>query len=158
MAGNPKRRKTSVGGDVLQELLHTGSISISGLASLLQKLKGVDLSQPPSEFRLKDINTSEFSRLCRTEQMPLKSGGTFDWKFLDPNKLLAAMVERQPVFHDHVAEAYRRYPCSPSRPWHLVIAFDEFAPGHTGSAEHSWVHTSDNAVSTCAAKPLALHI
>ena len=129
MSGERKRRKTSVDADLLQELLHTGSISTVGLAALLQKLKGADLSNPPASSTLQAENLKGFDRVGHQERLQLVGGGTFLWNLLRPNKLLTDTTERSVAFQHHMKVAYERYPCSPSRPWRLVIAFDEFVPG-----------------------------
>ena len=46
MAGDRKRRKVAGGGtDSLTQLLHVGGVSTIGLSQLLEKLRGVDLSE-----------------------------------------------------------------------------------------------------------------
>jgi hypothetical protein len=63
------------------------------------------------------------------ETMPLTTGGTFEWEFADPGKLLANMVDRSPALNLLFAEAASKHPPSIERPWSLVVGFDEFTPG-----------------------------
>jgi hypothetical protein len=64
------------------------------------------------------------------ETMPLTVGGSFEWEFADPGKLLANMVARSPALNNLFAETASRHPPSPDRPWSLVVGFDEFTPGN----------------------------
>ena len=134
MAGDRKRRKVDGGGtDSLAQLLHVGGVSTVGLSQLLEKLRGVDLSElAATRYQLREANLQCYRKLQHTEAMPLTSGGAFDWELLHPNLLLAEMVGQPSEFQSHVVEAFRRRPPSPTIPWTLVIGFDEFTPGVQG--------------------------
>lgn len=71
-----------------------------------------------------------FRAVRHTLQMPLTAGGTFTWEFADPNALLASMVAHSRQLNALFTEAVRRSPPSLDKPWSLVVAFDEFAPGN----------------------------
>ena len=124
-----QKRKSTVSAQVLRDLLHTGSVSTAGLTAILRKLQGADLSQAPTQHELKCENRVAFSELRHVEELPLESGGTFRWELMHPCRLLAKMVEMPTRFGRNLEEAYRLSPCSPTKPWRLVIAFDEFCPG-----------------------------
>ncbi len=64
-----------------------------------------------------------------TLQMPRISGGTFDWFFVRPNVLLESLVAESAELQHAFADALKRWPSSPSRPWRLVVGHDEYAPG-----------------------------
>ena len=134
MADGRKRRKAAGGDtDTLTQLLHTGGVSTVGLSQLLERLRGVDLSElAASRYHLREANLQSYRRLQHTEAMPLTSGGAFDWELLHPNLLLAEMAGQPSAFQSHVIEAYRRRPPSTTTPWNLVIGFDEFTPGVRG--------------------------
>ena len=134
MASERKRRKLSGGGaDLLSQLLHVGGAR--GLAKLLEKLRGVDVSElAATDWQLRETNLRCYRRLQHTEAMPLTSGGSFDWELLHPNLLLVEMVERSAAFRSRVIAAFRRCPPTTTRPWNLVVGFDECSPGVRGWA------------------------
>ena len=131
MASAPlaKRRKSSV--EVLQRLLHTGGVSQLGLKSLLKEIRTLDNDDIASASRraLHDANLGAFKELASSKQMPLEAGGSWEWKFLDPNRLLADRAEGDHRLQALFVEALRRRPQSAAEPWHLIVGFDEFVPG-----------------------------
>lgn len=131
MASDRKRQKVSGGGtNPLSQLLHVGGVSTTGLAKLLDKLRGLDLKElSATDWQLREANLQSYRKVQHTEAMPLTSGGVFDWELLHPNLLLAEIVEQCSAFRSHVSEAFRRCPPTSTRPWTLVIGFDEFSPG-----------------------------
>ena len=134
MAGDRKRRKVAGGGtDSSTQLLHVGGVSTIGLSQLLERLRGVDLSElAASRYHLREANLQSYRRLQHTEAMPLTTGGAFDWELLHPTVLLVEMVGQPTGFQSHVIEAFRRRPPSTTSPWNLVIGLDEFTPGVQG--------------------------
>ncbi len=123
-----KRRR--IGADRLPELLHTGHISMAGLADILHRLQG----DPLSASRLRALavaeNKSALTGLVHEVDLPLARGGTWKWSFFDPGKLLADLVSRSPALQEAYHSAMHRNPPTPSRPWSLIIAWDEFIPGN----------------------------
>ena len=61
--------------------------------------------------------------------LPAVGGGQVSWEFLEPNRLIAHVIEACP----QLAEAYARAAneCTPTveRPWKLRLCYDEFVPG-----------------------------
>ena len=76
-----------------------------------------------------DANKEEFDKISRTIELPLSEGGMWKWSLLDPSQLLVSLVSNSPSLQQWSADAWRRSPPSPQRPWSLVVAFDEFVPG-----------------------------
>ena len=66
--------------------------------------------------------------VCR--DVPLEGGGSFEWEFLSPTKLLAFRIQADADFQRMVAAAISSTPPSLGSPWSLVVGFDEFAPGN----------------------------
>jgi hypothetical protein len=127
----PKAKRQRVENDAgltdLQRLLHTGGISVAGLSQLLQRL-GVE---HVSRNSLGRENDRLFQSLCCSEELPLQSGGSWKWEYLDPNKLFASRVAASPAVASLVAEAIRSHGApSLDQPWSLVVGFDEFFPGN----------------------------
>ena len=77
-----------------------------------------------------DANKEEFDKISRTIELPLSGGGMWKWSLLDPSQLLVSLVSNSPALQQVYADAWRRSPPSPQRPWSLVVAFDEFVPGN----------------------------
>ena len=79
--------------------------------------------------RCADDLRSEVQQLLARVPLPSVDGGEILWEFLEPNRLLAHVVEACP----HLAEAYARaaneHTPTLDRPWKLRICFDEFVPG-----------------------------
>ncbi len=117
----PRVKRPRAGGDGeltnLQRLLHTGGISVKGLSELLQRLGG----DPVSRWTLSQENNKLFTALRCCEEIPLASGGNWEWEYLDPNRLLQARVEQVPSAAALFTEAARRRPPSLEQPWSLVI-------------------------------------
>lgn len=74
-----------------------------------------------------------YTRLDRAKHVvlvPRRGGGQFEWTFLDPAKLVSLFVEECPPVAKLFRDAVAARPPSIDNPWHLVIGFDEFAPGN----------------------------
>lgn len=110
-------------------MLHRGGISISGLTDLLATLRANPVGDSTSIHYLREANAVEFDQLRRVVALPRVGGGTVDWEFADPNKLLARAVERSPMLSKLYADALKQHPSSPQQPWRLIVGFDEFMPG-----------------------------
>ena len=61
----------------------------------------------------------------------------FSWKFLDPNRLVAHLVDASPKLAGVLAAAAARHPCRSGRPWHLCVVWDEFMPGNVLSSSNA---------------------
>ena len=142
MASGPhKRRKVS--SKSMQHLLHTGGISILGLATLLKKLKEDD----GDAASLLDARRSDMGK-ARTElydqvkleiDLHMTEGPDWRWEFLDPLKLIAKATELSPAFRTLVANAVQRSPPSAQRPWRLVLGFDGFTPGDSPNVDRPFM-------------------
>jgi len=113
----------------LRSVLHTGSISMAGLASLLSTLNIDDRSDHWVQKLLSRANHSDLQRLGHVIRLPMVDGPEFELDVIDPGKLINEMVTTSPAVAAMYSEAARRSPPSPSTPWHLVLGFDEFIPG-----------------------------
>lgn len=124
-----KRRKLSA----MQSLLHTGGISNVGLVELLARLRQEEVD--PSELGGRRQVQNAF--LARADQLKVSmhipwadAPGTFEWVLMDPNRLLSEIVAESPALQEHFAKAVRECPPTQARPWHMVLGYDEFAPGN----------------------------
>ena len=123
----------------LSHLLHAGNISNRGLEVILHTLNKVQIT-PCSRFYLDKLNMEPFDKVKIEIDMPLENGGSWLWKFADPNKLLALLVEESASLQRLFADALRVYPCSSQSPWQLIVGWDEFIPGAKLKA-HNWRKT-----------------
>jgi len=131
----PKRPKLNVN---ISELLHTGKISLTGLASLLHKLNvSEELSEERIRHVLMDANHAILDECGDDINIPLTNGTEFNLAIADVCKYFAKLVESSPAVAQVYGEAVRRYPPGVDSPWHLVIGYDEFIPGNKLSVEHS---------------------
>ena len=62
--------------------------------------------------------------------MPLMDGGEFDWDLCHPGLLLTRLVSESSALQAGFKDALSRHPCTASRPWGLVVGFDEHVPGN----------------------------
>ena len=117
----------------LQSLLHRGSISQKGLATLLKDVKRLSEALPEhvNRNRLMDANNARFNSISHTAQMPLTAGGSWDWQFADPNKLISLMLRESKTLQDLFGHAIARHRPSQENPWTLIIGYDEFSPAGT---------------------------
>ena len=109
----------------VQSLLHAGSATVDGMATILGKLD----HRVASRNTLRAANAIIFDRVSRTFEIELKSGETFTWEIMQPVLLLQEMVQCSAELQGLYLEAARRSPCSCDNPWKLVIGFDEFTTG-----------------------------
>ena len=59
-------------------------------------------------------------------------GSEITWELGDPALLIQSTLEQSPRLQHVYGEALRESPCSPDRPWNVIIGFDEFTPGKPG--------------------------
>jgi len=121
-----KRQRT---GENLHRLLHSGGISVSGLADLLKTI-GDNPVSVRSTWHLRQANLDTYNSIRRVATLPLKSGGNWEWEYLDPNKLLCVALGASTQLTDLFASAMARTPPTLAKPWELVIGFDAFVPGY----------------------------
>ena len=81
--------------------------------------------------------TRRLSELKRVVDLPLLNGGTFTWTYIDPLKLMSAVVQECPGVRAAYTEAARRSPPGPGTPWRMIVGFDEFMPGNKLSLQKS---------------------
>ena len=115
----------------LQSLLHRGSISQKGLATLLKDIKRLAEALPENvtRRRLMNANNARFDSIKHTAQMPLTEGGSWEWEFADPNKLLSLMLRESQTLQDLFGHAMARHRPTQGSPWTLIIGYDEFDSG-----------------------------
>ena len=121
----------------IADVLHTGSVSIAGLASIIRKLKVDDRIESVLRGVIGDVNHEHLQRLGHVIRVPLANGRDFDLDIIDPCKFVRGLVATSPATAAVYSEAARRHPPSPARPWHLVIGFDEFTPGNKNRFDQS---------------------
>ena len=128
----PKKRRRGVDVGNLTSILHTGSISTTGLTELVRRLRdqNIDLGSI-GRWSLRDANYDLLDRYGVVDTLPLVEGADgFKWTYLAPAAWLAALVGKSSALESLFAAALAKAPCSIHRPWSLIIGFDEFAPGN----------------------------
>lgn len=124
--GNKRRRIDNT----VRRLLHVGGVSTSGLAKILSELRSCEpLEEPVSRYTLRTANEAAFLELRCIVDLPLKTGGTIVWEFVDPTALLQRAVDTCPKLQALFAKAVHDRRPTMSQPWKIIIGFDEFTPG-----------------------------
>ena len=108
----------------LQGLLADGRVSKASLTRALQTL-----GKEHHKLELGDVcNASRalYEIVKVVETLPLVNGGTFDWEYVRPCRLLTEQV--------HASESLQRLLAKVAevrrgQHWQLIIAFDEYVPG-----------------------------
>ena len=137
----PKRKLDA---DIAAQVLHTGGVSVTGLATIMQKLAGQSSGGHSEVFR-QTLRTSNeellLPMLVNVNLQLAATGEDWVWSYMDPQKLMAFLLEEaigvQDGLADVFAEALSRCPGSMASPWSLVVGFDEFVPGNKLSSDHS---------------------
>ena len=98
--------------------LHSGNISVAGLARMVERLPA---DGAHSHSSLRRANADLLNEVLCAEAVQLDDGSTFSWEFADPSKLLQTMVSSSRELQDIYLRAFREKPCSPHRRWSLVL-------------------------------------
>jgi len=112
-----------------RRLAHAISISgqtVSALRDVLATLQADTISR---RQLLAGYHT-RFNEVARVDRLPCTDGTFVNWEYADPFALLRLTLEESPAFQQVFIDALRKYPNSPTNPWHVVAAFDEFIPGN----------------------------
>ena len=139
-----------------RRLAHATSISgqtVSALRDVLATLQADAISRP----QLLAAYHTRFHEVARVERLPCTHGTHFNWQYADPFALHRLILELSPAFPQVFIDARRKYPNSPTHPWHVVAAFDEFTPGNkskvirkTVDFVYSFAELGDDALSLTA--------
>ena len=100
-------------------------ISMKALRSVMAKLE----IEGASRRQLLQAYHVRFDVVVIHEDLARKKGAPFRWEFADHAELLRVTLEESPQLQEVYRSAWRKYPCSATAPWHLIVAFDEFTPG-----------------------------
>ena len=69
-----------------------------------------------------------WSMVGQSEQLSTPSGD-FTWDTLSLPAVLRLFEQESVEFADLLADTFAKYPCTPDRPWRLIMNFDEATPG-----------------------------
>jgi hypothetical protein len=129
----PKRRREigDLPANVLPSLLHQGGVSIAGLAKVIAVLRGSGSSGTQwDRIIMGDANSQVFHRIKCVDVVRMVSGEPWSWFYIEPGKLLTAMLTESVGLQALFEGAWARSPATPQTPWSLLVAFDEFVPGN----------------------------
>ena len=128
---------------------------MSALRDVLATLQ----ADAPSRRQLFAAYHARFNEVARVDRLPCTDGTFFNWEYADPFALLRITLEESPALQQVFIDALRKYPNSPTNPWHVVTAFDEFVPGDklkvnnvrkTMDFMYSFAELGDDALSVTA--------
>ena len=115
----------------LQNLLHTGGISVRGLGAILQKLRAADLQKTANRFELAEVNLVRFLQVRHTELVPIIGEvEPFEWEMAHPLRLVSLMIAESAELKRLFEAAAARHPCDAQHRWRIIIGFDEYIPGN----------------------------
>ena len=121
-----KRKRGSVGS--LVGLCSDGKLSLI-VSTLVEGIAAGETLTPVSRRQIAVDLHDDMKKLIVCNNVELSPAGQYVWKFLEPNRLLAHVIESCP----ELAEAYVRAAneCLPTRdrPWNLLYGYEEFIPG-----------------------------
>ena len=121
-----KRRRT-IDGCALQQLLHTGGVSQQGLSAIIDKLKQGNV--PMDGITRENLMTAElaaFEAVRVEERVQLIDGSEWTWELCEPSLLLSRALRASRELQTMYDAAFV---ASRSEAWRLAIVFDEFTPG-----------------------------
>ena len=121
-----KRRRT-IDGCALQQLLHTGGVSQQGLSVIIDKLKQGNV--PMDGITRESLMTAElaaFEAVRAEERVQLIDGSVWTWELCEPSLLLSRALRASRELQTMYDAAFV---ASRSEAWRLAIVFDEFTPG-----------------------------
>ena len=110
----------------LQKVLNICSASDASVIKLMKALEG----QAPAKATVTANRNAKFDSLMHTIRVPLEKGGEWDWELCHPGLLLSRLVSESQALQAGFKDALSRHPCTPDRPWGLVVGFDEAVPGN----------------------------
>ena len=122
MATNKRRR--------LQDLIGLGGVSDNALAAILENLRQEPIEESVSRKDCNRAARDSLRGMLLQTQLPCKTGGTFTWSYLDPQRLLRKCIDQSPQLAEAYGEALRNHPCGPEAPWSMILYFDELTPGN----------------------------
>ena len=111
-----------------------GSVPDAKLSDIIKEVlrleRNGELNCGTSARTLYDELYADVDHLVESVPMQLKGGGEASWELLEPNRLLAYVVESCPELADAFGRAANEHLPTLENPWHIVSCFDEFTPGH----------------------------
>jgi hypothetical protein len=135
--GRAKRRKADASQFQSRvELCNLGA-SVAAVARIAEKLReNPDINVHRAALRR--ASASVHAPLFRSHQLQLeKPDEPFQWEFLDPNLLVAHMVDASPKLSSVFREAFAKHACTADSQWHLCMAWDEFTAGNVLSSQNA---------------------
>ena len=111
----------------LQSLLHTGTISNSGLNALLSRV--ADAEEGVTHATKADVDAAYVARYARfkvSESFPLAGGGEFVLDYAEPVVLLSELIADSAALTNLYNVVMR---AKGTEKWNVVVAFDEYTPG-----------------------------
>ena len=82
-----------------------------------------------SKAKVAKLYHANWEHVSCTETLNLKNGGRFEWCLADPSKLIQYTLQVSPRLQNLYRLALHDKPCSPDKPWRIIIGYDEFTPG-----------------------------
>ena len=130
MAERPAKRSKTEAATIEELVVAIRSVSDRELVAIKRALGIAERSDITELRQLSAARHAFFETVKTTLDVPTISGGNWVWELCQPNLLLSELVRQSAWLQAVFRSALAASPCSPDRPWSLVIAFDEFVPGN----------------------------
>ena len=135
--GRAKRRKTEASQVASFVQLGASVQAVARIAERLRENPGLNVNRGTLRRASCSMAAPVFHSIPLKLQRPNKPSQDFEWKFLDPNKLVAHMVARSPKLSSAFRQAMVERTCSADSPWHLIVVWDELTAGNVLSSTNA---------------------
>ena len=112
----------------VSEIVGVRGVSRAALERIVSALSRQDAGRSAAALT-RQAHEQRWAKVATCLKMPSVDGGMVDWHLCHPNRMLALLVEESPALQTWLRDAFRRVPCTPLRPWSLLVGFDEYVPG-----------------------------
>ena len=129
------RKRQRIGQEKLQELVCLRNISLSSLQRVLNSIS--DDGDGVSWRQLQAAGRHRYEQVKHTMHLPAEADGEVVLNMAHPMKLFDLLVQENQHLRSWFEEAWRSSPSSPSRPWQLLMGWDEFVPGNKLAFQNS---------------------
>ena len=128
MSSAPKRRRTEpTVQSKLAKVVCVRNVSLSAVRQVLNLVSDEQVSRR----QLQASHHQRYEEVKRTMTLPASEGsGNVTINMSDPIKLLTLLLRENQHLRRWFEAAWRASPSSPTRPWRLLVGWDEFVPGN----------------------------
>ena len=117
-------------------LLKVSRTSLSNLREIAEHLRDHPIGFDISQSCLQRAQAEFFQTIGASVDLPMKDGTPFHWEFCDPRLQIKRVLERCPGLASSFRRAAEYQLCTPTRPWSLLVYWDEMTPGDSHAPDN----------------------